>query len=124
MRDPNAQPTMRDWFSDHALSLVLIVLFLSSWFGQAMTAEGTTAEFLNATFENWQSEFLQILIFIWLSKHLLHIGSPQSKDGFDRLERKVDAIGKYHYGVRGWRHYYADGWDGGRVREHRVSDDQ
>jgi hypothetical protein len=111
--------------NDHGLSLTLMAMFLFSWFAQALTSDGSTVDFLNATFENWQSEFLQVLIFVWLSKHLLHRDSPQSKDGFERLERKVDAIGKYHYGVRGWKSYYADGWDGGSVRiEHRISNDR
>ncbi len=48
--------------------------------------------FLASTFENWQSEFLQLvwqaaglaLFFFW--------GSSQSREGNDRIESKVDAL--------------------------------
>jgi hypothetical protein len=43
---------------------------------------------LRDTFENWQSEFLQcrgLALF-------LHLGSPQSKGGRDRVEERIDAI--------------------------------
>lgn len=39
---------------------ILITLFLGSWLGQWMTTEEGTRQFWNATFENWQSEFLQL----------------------------------------------------------------
>lgn len=44
------------------------------------------------TLENWQSEFLQLiwqvagLAFLWC------VGSPQSKDGDERKEEKIDEI--------------------------------
>jgi hypothetical protein len=41
---------------------------------------------------DWQSEFLQLLTFVTLTSFLVHRGSPESKDGDDRLERKVDEI--------------------------------
>jgi hypothetical protein len=44
------------------------------------------------TLENWQSEFLQLLWQVGGLAFLLFIGSPQSKEGSDRLEAKVDAI--------------------------------
>jgi hypothetical protein len=44
------------------------------------------------TLENWQSEFLQLIWQVSGLALLYHIGSPQSKDGSDRLEEKVDAI--------------------------------
>jgi hypothetical protein len=43
--------------------------------------------------ENWQSEFLQVLAFVVLTIHLRHEGSPQSKDGDERMERKLDENG-------------------------------
>lgn len=44
------------------------------------------------TLENWQSEFLQLLWQVAGLALLLHVGSPQSKEGDDRIEAKIDAI--------------------------------
>jgi hypothetical protein len=44
------------------------------------------------TLENWQSEFLQLLWQVGGLAILLHVGSPQSKEGTDRQEEKIDAI--------------------------------
>jgi hypothetical protein len=44
------------------------------------------------TLENWQSEFLQLLWQVGGLAILLHVGSPQSKEGNDRQEEKLDAI--------------------------------
>lgn len=41
---------------------------------------------------NWQSEFLQLLWQVGGLALLLHVGSPQSKEGDDRLEARIDAI--------------------------------
>ena len=49
-------------------------------------------EMLRDTFENWQSEFLQLLWQVVGLTLLLHVGSPQSKDSEDRSEAKLDAI--------------------------------
>jgi hypothetical protein len=49
-------------------------------------------EFWQSTFENWQSEFLQL---IWQAAGLallLFWGSSQSRESDDRLEAKVDAL--------------------------------
>jgi hypothetical protein len=44
------------------------------------------------TFENWQSEFLQLMWQVIGLTYLLYVGSPQSKEEDDRLEDKLDAI--------------------------------
>jgi hypothetical protein len=44
------------------------------------------------TLENWQSEFLQLLWQVGGLALLLHVGSPQSKEGDDRMEAKIDYI--------------------------------
>jgi hypothetical protein len=44
------------------------------------------------TLENWQSEFLQLVWQVAGLACLLYIGSPQSKEGDDRKEEKLDAI--------------------------------
>ena len=43
-------------------------------------------------FENWQSEFLQLLWQVCGLAFFLYVGSPQSKEGDDRKEAKLDAI--------------------------------
>ena len=47
---------------------------------------------MNATMENWQSEFLQLMWQIAGLSFLWYVGSPQSKEGSDRLEEKVDHL--------------------------------
>jgi hypothetical protein len=44
------------------------------------------------TFENWQSEFLQLIWQVAGLAFLFHIGSAQSKEGEERLEAKVDYL--------------------------------
>ena len=50
------------------------------------------AQFLASTFENWQSEFLQL---VWQAVGLallLFWGSSQSKESDERIEAKLDAL--------------------------------
>jgi hypothetical protein len=51
-----------------------------------------TIEMMRDTLENWQSEFLQLLWQVGGLAFLLFLGSPQSKEGTDRMEAKIDAI--------------------------------
>lgn len=44
------------------------------------------------TLENWQSEFLQLLRQVDGPALLLYVGSPQSREGSERVEAKIDAI--------------------------------
>ncbi len=44
------------------------------------------------TLENWQSEFLQLIWQVGGLALLLYVGSPQSKEGDDRMEAKIDEI--------------------------------
>jgi hypothetical protein len=60
--------------------------------GQQFTWSDFFPQFLQSTFENWQSEFLQL---IWQAAGLALFyfwGSSQSKEGDERLEAKVDAL--------------------------------
>jgi hypothetical protein len=54
------------------------------------------ADYLNEmgrdTFENWQSEFLQLLWQVVGLAYFLYVGSPASKENDDRAEAKLDAI--------------------------------
>jgi hypothetical protein len=86
------------------LALFLVSLALHWWFGwTAYVSEqrlhGAAASFadfaveaLRDTFENWQSEFLQLIWQVAGLALLLHVGSPQSREEDDRLEEKLDAI--------------------------------
>lgn len=47
---------------------------------------------MHDTLENWQSEFLQLIWQVAGLALLYHIGSPQSNEGNDRLEEKIDLI--------------------------------
>jgi hypothetical protein len=53
---------------------------------------GYTVQMLRETFENWQSEFLQLMWQVGGLAVFLYVGSPQSKEGSDRVEAKIDAI--------------------------------
>ena len=44
------------------------------------------------TFENWQSEFLQLLWQVVGLAYFLYVGSPSSKENDDRTEAKIDTI--------------------------------
>jgi hypothetical protein len=97
---------------DYNLSLVLLACFMVSWILQAWTGwrkfsaeqlqhqqtpsvfgdDGYIWDFLAATFENWQSEFLQLLAMVVLTSFLIHRGSAESKDSNDRMESKLDAL--------------------------------
>jgi len=93
----------------YAFGLVTGLFFLLSWaaqfifqmmevrneaqqHGQQFTWSDFFPQFFQSTFENWQSEFLQL---IWQAAGLAlfyYWGSSQSKEGDDRLEAKVDAL--------------------------------
>jgi hypothetical protein len=60
--------------------------------GKAAIVSAYLVEMSRDTLENWQSEFLQLLWQVAGLALLLHVGSPQSKEGDDRIEAKVDAI--------------------------------
>ena len=73
----------------------------AGWFAfmQEQQEHGQTAEFAafaieatRDTLENWQSEFLQLLWQVIGLAYLLYVGSPQSKEGDDRKEEKIDRI--------------------------------
>jgi hypothetical protein len=49
-------------------------------------------QILRETFENWQSEFLQLLWQVLGLAYFLYIGSPSSKENDDRLEAKIDEL--------------------------------
>jgi hypothetical protein len=60
--------------------------------GQTPAAAQYLVEMGRDTFENWQSEFLQLLWQVVGLAYFLYVGSPSSKENDDRLEAKVDAL--------------------------------
>lgn len=96
-------------FEKYGLTYVLVACFLVSLLLQAVfqffevRADAQThhqvfhfTEFLisfgSAVFENWQSEFLQVAAFVYLSKKFIHVGSPQSKDGDEEMMERIKSI--------------------------------
>jgi hypothetical protein len=91
---------MRSFLKENSLSLVFFILFLIAIIGQTITGleehnhemieEGgqpikiaeyiTSGHFLQSTFENWESEFLQMALFVVLTIFLYQKGSSESKD--------------------------------------------
>jgi hypothetical protein len=53
------------------------------------------------TFENWQSEFLQLLWQVVGLAYFLYLGSPSSKENDDRLEAKIDELLRMNGGDEG-----------------------
>jgi hypothetical protein len=105
---------MRNLWQNYSLSIVLFVLFIASWVIQSVTGwfefvaeQGTHDErarifgpdgyiwpWAEATFENWQSEFLQLFAFVVLTTFLVHKGSAESKDSDERMQAALDRIEK------------------------------
>lgn len=89
------------WVTIGFLVFSLVGHWLFGWFAyvdeQAMhhapvLVGAYVIEMLRDTFENWQSEFLQLLWQVVGLTVLLHVGSPQSKDSEERSEAKLDEI--------------------------------
>ena len=103
---------MRRLLHDYALSIALAVLFTASWALQTWTGwvefaaqqhqDGHPAEvfglqgyiwsWAQATFENWQSEFLQVFVFIVLTAFLVHRHSHESPDTDHATEASLRRI--------------------------------
>lgn len=60
--------------------------------GEPVIVKDYITEMSRDTLENWQSEFLQLMWQIAGLAFLFYIGSPQSKEGDDRKEEKIDQI--------------------------------
>lgn len=99
-------------WKNYNLSLVLLGLFIVSWIGQtyagwvqfasAELTHGETPQWFGdngyvwdwtaATLENWQSEFLQLLMFVVLTSFLIHKGSHESKDTDEEMQASLQRI--------------------------------
>lgn len=59
---------------------------------QPVEVAGYVIQTTRDTLENWQSEFLQLIWQVGGLAVLLYVGSPQSKEGDDRKEEKIDEL--------------------------------
>ena len=109
----------RRLWRDYGLSITLVLMFLAAWalqtwtgwveFASDQAAHGQVAQafgddgyvwaWAQSTFENWQSEFLQVFVFIVLTTFLVHRHSHESPDtdheteaSLRRIEAKLDAL--------------------------------
>jgi hypothetical protein len=91
---------MRRFLREQSLTIFFLVIFLAALIGQAFAGRNlhneeqaahggepaslfdyvTSSEFGNAVMENWQSEYLQFLLFMFATVWLLQRGSPESKE--------------------------------------------
>ena len=103
---------MRKFIADYSLSLALAGLFIVSWLIQSLAGwvefaaqqqqhqqaaqlfgpDGYIWEWLAATFENWQSEFLQLFAMVVLTTFLIHRHSHESRDSQDQMHKEVQEI--------------------------------
>jgi len=111
---------MRTWLRDHGLLLVNLAIFVATFAGMAAAglsvyngdqlAHGGesvtlgaylgTGDYLEAVFENWESEFLQMGMYVVLTVFLFQKGSSESKpigkeapqDADPRLARTSAAV--------------------------------
>lgn len=60
--------------------------------GEPIEFDSYLVEMLRDTLENWQSEFLQLMWQVGGLAFLFYVGSPQSKEGDERLEEKLDLV--------------------------------
>jgi hypothetical protein len=100
------------FWQDYNLSIILSALFLVSrrfqtWAGwvrfsanqeehqqvaELFGLSGYVFEWLSATMEDWQSEFLQLLTFVVLTASFIHKGSHESKDSDEELKAMIRRI--------------------------------
>lgn len=89
------------WVTGGFFVISLIGHWLFGWFAyvqeqqahqQPIVVSSYFVEMMRDTLENWQSEFLQLLWQVAGLALLFYVGSPQSKEGDDRIEAKLDAI--------------------------------
>jgi len=98
------------WWRRHGLATACLALFMLFWVAQSLTGwvdhnhdaqdhhEATisypryltTGDFYEATFENWESEFLQMAAYVMLTAFLVQRGSAESKDPDSDSENDQD----------------------------------
>ena len=108
---PSVARTRREpWWRRHALGSACLALFLIFFVAMSLTGwvvhnhdsqdhrEATisyadyltTGDFFEATFENWESEFLQMAAYVMLTAYLVQRGSAESKDPDSKSDNDED----------------------------------
>ncbi|HEY0092139.1 MAG TPA: DUF6766 family protein [Flavobacterium sp.] len=104
---------MYKFFYNNGLSIVFLSMFIGSFVGQmcfgfhlynsqlaeegaqavAWTEYLTSGHFVQSTFENWESEFLQMALYVWFTIFLRQKGSSESKkcEGTEDVDREPSA---------------------------------
>ena len=105
---------LRRMWRDYSLSIVVAALFVASFILHAIfgwwqyaadqAQNGNEATFWGPsgfviyfgewTFQNWQSEFLEVLVLIVATAYLVHKGSHESKDGEEEMKATLARIEK------------------------------
>jgi hypothetical protein len=126
---------MRRWIRENSLSLIFLAIFLLAVVGQSIAGwklynedalqHGSetysygryllSSHFGQAVLENWQSEYLQFALFIYLTIYLVQRGSNESKplDDIGRESDQKQRVGpfsgptsprwaRFHGGFRRW----------------------
>jgi hypothetical protein len=108
---------VKAWLRENSLTLAFSVILLAALVGQAFTGDAsyneaaldaglptltvgqyvTSSQFAVDVAENWQSEYLQFLLYILLTVWLLQKGSPESKplDKAGRESDKEQKVGRH-----------------------------
>src|SRR5436305_6297811 len=123
---------MRSFVRDNSLSLFFGLIFLAALVGQSLTGMAefnqqqladsmatvsygqylTGSDFAADVAENWQSEYLQFLLYIGATVYLVQKGSPESKpldeagpggDKEEHVGRYASASSPLWARVGGWR---------------------
>jgi MFS family permease len=105
----NERTGERSVWREFGLGLALMILFFGTWiahgiaewqvFTDEQRAQGESTDlgdfittFAQSSFENWQSEYLQLFAFVAMSALFIHKGSAESKDGDEKLEASLRRI--------------------------------
>ncbi len=99
MAETNERGGVKSFVYENGLSLFFLAIFLAALIAQALVGHAayndeqathgeaavslwtyiTSSSFGNAVMENWQSEYLQFLLFVIVTVWLVQRGSPESK---------------------------------------------
>lgn len=102
-------PALKRHLQRWGAAYVLLLLFLGSWAGQFFAQWAEEIEqarmhaqrfewssflnaFLSSTFENWQSEWLQLLVQAVMLLGMKHLIFKADAEDMERLEAKVDVL--------------------------------
>ncbi|MBB6469888.1 hypothetical protein HNQ96_005782 [Aminobacter lissarensis] len=120
---------MKSWLRDNGLTLTLMLVFLVTILGMAITGFAHenrqlalhrepplsflvylgSGSFLSAVFENWESEFLQMSAYVMLTAFLFQRGSAESLDPDDPHRPGDTPPARLRGRIRRWLYAYGLG---------------